>query len=123
MRKFRNAARSCGFADEMKLRNVLDILESKLIKREISLKSLEYGKIESALGGKVKQVVVLKQGIEKDNAKKIINLIKETKLKVNAQIQDDQIRVVGKNRDDLQAIIAKLRDAELDLDLQFLNFR
>jgi len=109
--------------DEMKLRNVLDILEAKLIKREISLKSLEYGKIESSLGGKVKQVVVLKQGIEKDNAKKIINLIKETKLKVNAQIQDDQIRVVGKNRDDLQAIIAKLRGAELDLDLQFLNFR
>jgi uncharacterized protein YajQ (UPF0234 family) len=109
--------------DEMKLRNVLDILEAKLIKREISLKSLEYGKIESSLGGKVKQVVVLKQGIEKDNAKKIINLIKDTKLKVNAQIQDDQIRVVGKNRDDLQAIIAKLRGAELDLDLQFLNFR
>lgn len=109
--------------DEMKLRNLLDVLEAKLVKREISLKSLDYGKIESSLGGKVRQVVVLKQGIEKENAKKIINLIKETKLKVNAQIQDDQVRVVGKNRDDLQQIIAKLKGAELDLDLQFLNYR
>lgn len=109
--------------DEMKLRNLLDIVEAKLVKREISLKSLDYGKVESALGGKVKQVVVLKQGISKENAKKITGLIKDTKLKVNAQIQDDQVRVVGKSRDDLQAIIAKLKGADLDFDVQFLNYR
>ncbi|HEY9724294.1 MAG TPA: YajQ family cyclic di-GMP-binding protein [Oscillatoriaceae cyanobacterium] len=109
--------------DEMKLRNVLDIVESKLIKRGISLKSLDYGKIESSLGGNVKQVVTLKQGIDKDHAKKIIGLIKDTKLKVQPQIQEDQVRVTGKNRDDLQVIIQALRAAELDLDLQFINYR
>lgn len=109
--------------DEMKLKNVLDIVESKLVKREISLKSLDYGKIESSLGGNVKQVVTLKQGISKENAKKITGLIKDSKIKVQAQIQDDQVRVVGKSKDDLQAIIALLKKADLDLDLQFLNFR
>jgi uncharacterized protein YajQ (UPF0234 family) len=109
--------------DEMKLKNVLDVLESKLVKRNISLKYLDYGNIESALGGAVKQVVTLKQGISKENAKKITNLIKEKKLKVNTQIQDDQLRVVGKNRDDLQAIIQLLKTADLDIDLQFLNYR
>lgn len=109
--------------DEMKLKNVLDILENKLVKRNISLKSLEYGKIESALGGAVKQVVTLKQGISKENAKKITNLIKDKKLKVQAQIQDDQVRVSGKSRDDLQAVIQMLKGADLDLDLQFINYR
>jgi uncharacterized protein YajQ (UPF0234 family) len=109
--------------DEMKLKNLLDVLESKLVKREISLKMLDYGKVESSLGGKVRQVVTLKQGISKENAKKVIGLIKDTKLKVNAQIQDDQIRVVGKSRDDLQAIIAKIKGADLDFDVQFLNYR
>jgi hypothetical protein len=110
-------------ADEMKLKNILDIVESKLVKRNVPIKNLDYGKVESALGGTVKQVVTLKQGIDKDQAKKIINLIKETKLKVQPQIQEDQIRVTGKNRDDLQAIIAKLKGADLDLDLQFINYR
>lgn len=109
--------------DEMKLKNLLDILESKLVKRNISLKSLDYGKIESSLGGNVKQVVTLKQGIDKDQAKKIIGLIKDTKLKVQPQIQEDQVRVTGKNKDDLQVVIQKLREAELDLDLQFINYR
>ena len=109
--------------DEMKLKNILEIVEGKLVKREISLKSLEYGKIESSLGGKVKQVVTLKVGISKENAKKITGLIKDSKLKVQAQIQDDQVRVVGKNRDDLQQVMALLRGADLDLDLQFLNYR
>jgi hypothetical protein len=109
--------------DEMKLKNVLDIVEGKLVKREISLKSLDYGKVESSLGGNVKQVVTLKQGISKENAKKITTLIKDSKIKVQAQIQDDQVRVVGKSKDDLQAVIALLKKADLDLDLQFLNFR
>jgi cyclic-di-GMP-binding protein len=110
-------------ADEMKLKNILDIVENKLIKRNVPIKNLEHGKIESALGGAVKQVVTLKQGIDKDQAKKIINLIKESKLKVQPQIQEDQIRVTGKNRDDLQAVIAKLKGADLDLELQFINYR
>jgi uncharacterized protein YajQ (UPF0234 family) len=110
--------------DEMKLKNVLDIVENKLVKRNVPIKNLEYGKIESALGGAVKQVITLKQGIDKDNAKKITNLIKETKLKVQAQIQEDQIRVTGKNKDDLQAVMQKLRGAEnVELDLQFINYR
>ena len=109
--------------DEMKLRNVLEIVEGKLAKRGISIKSLDYGKIESALGGSVKQVVTLKQGISKEEAKKIIGLIKDAKLKVQPQIQEDQVRVMGKNKDDLQAVIKLLRSADLDLDLQFLNFR
>lgn len=109
--------------DEMKLKNVLDVVEGKFIKRNISLKSLDYGKIESALGGNVKQNVTLKQGIDKEQAKKIINMIKETKLKVQAQIQEDQIRVTGKSRDDLQVVIAKLKAADLELDLQFSNYR
>lgn len=109
--------------DEMKLKNILDIVEGKLVKREISLKNLDYGKIESSLGGNVKQVVTLKQGINKEQAKKITTLIKESKIKVQAQIQDDQVRVVGKDKDDLQAVIKLLRGADLDLDLQFLNYR
>jgi uncharacterized protein YajQ (UPF0234 family) len=109
--------------DEMKLKNLLDVVENKLTKREISLKSLEYGKIESALGGAVKQVITLKMGISKENAKKIIGLIKESKLKVQPQIQEDQVRVAGKNRDDMQAIIQLLKGADLDVDLQFLNYR
>lgn len=109
--------------DETKLKNILDIVESKLVKREISLKSLEYGKIESALGGSVRQVLTLRQGIDKDQAKKIIGLIKEAKLKVQPQIQEDQIRVTGKNRDDLQTVIQLLKKADLDMDLQFINYR
>lgn len=109
--------------DEMKLKNVLDVVVGKLVKRNVSLKFLEYGEIESALGGKVKQVVELKQGLSKEQAKKLIGLIKESKLKVNAQIQDDQVRVSGKNKDDLQAVIRLLKGADLEVELQFLNFR
>lgn len=109
--------------DEMKLKNVLDVVVNKLVKRNVSLKFLEYGDIESSLGGKVKQVLTLKQGLSKEQAKKIIGLIKDSKLKVNAQIQDDQIRVSGKNKDDLQAVIRTLKGADLEVELQFLNFR
>lgn len=109
--------------DEFKLENVLDILKAKAIKREISVKSFEYGKIEPAAQGTVRQIVKIKSGISKDNARKVMNLIKETKLKVQAQIQDDQVRVSGKNKNDLQQIIVKLRQADLDIDLQFINFR
>jgi len=109
--------------DEFKLQNVTDILASKLAKRGISLKNMEYGKLEPASGGTVRQKVKLKQGISQDIAKKINTMIKDTKLKVQSQIQGDQIRVSGKNRDDLQQIIQTLKQAELPLELQFINFR
>jgi len=109
--------------DEYKLGQVKDVLLSKLIKREVSIKNLDYGKIEPASGGTVRQRVKLVQGIDKDNAKKINTIIKDTGLKVKSQIQDDQIRVVGKSRDDLQAIISAIRKADLPIEVQFINYR
>lgn len=109
--------------DEYKLEQVKDVLSSKLIKRDISLRSIDFGKIEPASGGTVRQRGKIAQGIDADNAKKINKIIKDSKLKVKSQIQDDQIRVTGKSRDDLQQIIALLKGADLPLDLQFINFR
>ncbi|MBO9542147.1 YajQ family cyclic di-GMP-binding protein [bacterium] len=109
--------------DELKLKNVVDILENRMIKRNIPLKGLEHGKVEAGLGGTVKQTLTIRQGIDKDRAKKITNLIKEKKLKVQAQIQDDQIRVTGKSKDDLQTVIAALKGVDLDIELQFVNYR
>jgi uncharacterized protein YajQ (UPF0234 family) len=109
--------------DEFKLQNVLDILHSKMAKRGISLKNLEYDKVQPASSSTVRQKIKLKQGIDQDNAKKINILIRDSKLKVKSQIQGDQIRVTGKSKDDLQQIIQLLRKADLPLDLQFLNFR
>lgn len=109
--------------DEMKLRNIVDLLEARMIKRGLSIKALDRGKVESALSGTVKQVITVIQGIDKERAKKITGLIKDTKLKVQAQIQEDQIRVTGKNKDDLQGVMGALRGADLDIDLQFVNYR
>lgn len=109
--------------DDFKLQNVLDILQSKMAKRGISLKNLEYGKVEPASSGTVRQRIKVKQGIDQDNAKKINVLIRDSKLKVKSQIQGDQIRVTGKNKDDLQQVIGLLRKADLPLELQFINFR
>ncbi|WP_010269383.1 YajQ family cyclic di-GMP-binding protein [Paenibacillus senegalensis] len=109
--------------DELKLKNVIDILHSKMAKRGISLKNLEYGKVEPAAQSTVKQTVTLKQGIDQPNAKKINLLIKEAKIKVSSQIQGDQIRVSGKNKDDLQKAIQLIKQADLPLELQFTNFR
>ncbi|UUZ95666.1 YajQ family cyclic di-GMP-binding protein [Paenibacillus sp. P25] len=109
--------------DDFKLQNVLDILHSKMAKRGISLKNLEYGKVEPAASGTVRQRIKVKQGVDQDNAKKINILIRDSKLKVKSQIQGDQIRVTGKNKDDLQQVIQLLRKADLSLDLQFINFR
>ena len=110
-------------SDDFKLRNVVDIFQAKLAKREISLKSLDYGKVESSLGGRVKQIVKIKQGIGKEDAKKVLNVIKDTKLKVQASIQDDTVRVSGKNKDDLQVVMQALRNADLSIHLQFVNYR
>lgn len=109
--------------DEFKLQNVVDILHSKLAKRGISLKNLEYGKVEPASGSTVRQKLKLKQGIGQDIAKKINILIRDAKLKVSSQIQGDQIRVTGKSKDDLQRVIQLLKQADLPLELQFINFR
>jgi len=109
--------------DEYKLKAVIDILQSKMIKRGVPIKNLEYGKIEPASSKTVRQRIRLKQGIEQDISKKINILIRDSKLKVKSQIQGDSIRVTGKSRDDLQAVMALLRGADLQIDLQFTNYR
>lgn len=109
--------------DEYKLNSVLDILQSKMVKRGVSIKSLDYGKVEPASGGTVRQSIKLRQGVDQDNAKKINILIRDSKLKVKSQIQGDQIRVSGKSLDDLQRVMQILREANLPLDLQFVNYR
>ena len=109
--------------DEMKLKAVLDILQSKLHRRGVPLKALSYGKVEQAAGGVLRQKIALQQGIPIEKAREIVRLIKDAKLKVQAAIQQDQVRVSGKNRDDLQAVIAMLRDKDLGIALQFINYR
>ncbi len=110
--------------DEFKLKSVVDVLQDKLVKRTVSLKCLQYGKVEQAGGGTVKQVVKLQQGISQDRAKNIVKLIKDMKLKkVQAQIQADQLRVKGKNKDDLQAVINMLEEKDFDFHIEFVNYR
>ena len=109
--------------DEMKLKSVIDILQTKLVKRGVSLKALTYGKIEPAAGNTVRQLITLQQGIPQEKAKEIVKLIKDTKLKVSAEIQKDQVRVKAKKIDDLQAIMAKLKEKDFGIALQFANYR
>ncbi|WP_078596668.1 YajQ family cyclic di-GMP-binding protein [Evansella clarkii] len=109
--------------DEYKLEQLKDVLFSKLIKRGVSMKSMDYGKIEPASGGTVRQRAKLIQGIDKENAKKINKIIKDSGVKVKSQVQDDQVRVSGKSRDDLQKIIAAIKEADLPIDVQFINYR
>lgn len=109
--------------DDYKLKAVIDVLQTKFLKRNISIKALQYGKIEPASGSMVRQIISVQQGISKEKGKEIIAVIKESKLKVQAQIQDDQVRVTGKNRDDLQDAIQLLKGKDLDVEMQFTNFR
>lgn len=109
--------------DNFKLDQVKDVLTAKLIKREVPTKNLQYEKVEQAAGNTVRQRVILKSGIDRDDAKKINNAVKESKLKVKTQIQDDQIRVTGKSRDDLQQVMQIVRELPLSVDVQFINFR
>ena len=111
--------------DEMKLRNIYDILQSKLVKRGLSIKILEPQTIENALGGNVRQVYNLRKGLTQELAKKIVADIKDSKLKVQASIQGEQVRVTGKSKDDLQDVIKMLRSNEdkYDYPLQFTNYR
>lgn len=109
--------------DDYKLHSVIDILQTKIVKRGISLKALDYGKVEPASHGTVRQSIKIKKGIDKETAKLVVAAIKEGKLKVQPQIMDDQVRVSGKNKDDLQNTIAKLKQTDFKVDLQFVNFR
>lgn len=109
--------------DEGKLRQVVDVLESKLVRRKVDLGHLDYGTVEPAAGGTVRQHVTLASGIPAETAREITKLVKQRFKKVQAQIQGDEVRITGKNRDDLQAVIAELRAGDYGRPLQFKNFR
>lgn len=109
--------------DDYSLKAAIDILETKLIRRNISIKVLKFSEPEAAAGGRLKQVINLQSGISKENAKIVTKLIKDSKLKVNAQIQDEQIRVTAPKIDDLQAVIKLVKDADLDFPTQFVNMK
>jgi len=109
--------------DEFKLKSVIDVLKGKLIKRGVPIKNIEYGKVEKASGDAVRQVLTLQSGIPQEKAKEIVKAIKNLKLKVQAQIREDQVRVSGKKRDDLQTIIAELKSKDFGVELQFANYR
>ena len=109
--------------DDMKLKAVLDILQSKLHRRGIDLKALTINDPEPAGGGIVKQKITLQDGVPMEKAKEIVRLVKDSKLKVQASIQEKQVRVVGKSRDDLQSVIALLKGKDLGIALQFTNYR
>ena len=109
--------------DEGKLKAVRDVLEGRLVKRNVPLKALTFGAIEKALGGTARQVISLQKGIPTEKAREIVKIIKGSKLKVQASIQGEQVRVSGKNRDDLQSVIRMLKDTDLGIDMQFTNYR
>ncbi|MDH3976003.1 MAG: YajQ family cyclic di-GMP-binding protein [Deltaproteobacteria bacterium] len=109
--------------DDYKLKAIIDIIQSRILKRNISIKSLDYGKEEPASGNMIRQVITIKQGIATEKGKEINKIIKETKMKVQSQIQGDQVRVTGKKIDDLQEVIQLLKGKDLDVDLQFINMR
>ena len=109
--------------DEYKLQAVVEILRQKLVKRNVSLKNLTFGKVEPAAGSSVRQKVTLQQGLAGEKAKEIVKIIKDSKKKVQASIQGDTVRVSGKDRDSLQEVIALLKGRDLGVDLQFTNYR
>lgn len=109
--------------DELKMKNVIDVLQAKAIKRGIDIKAFEMGRVEPAAGNTVRQVITLRSGILKDKSKPLMEKIKSLGLKVTSQYQDEQIRVTSKNRDDLQRVIAALKAMDFELPLQFVNYR
>ena len=109
---------------EDRLRALSQVLEEKLVRRNVSLKALDYGKVEQAAKGAVRQQITIQAGIDTDHAKEINKFIRDLKLKgVTSQSQSDQVRVSGKKRDDLQSVIAALKEADLGIPLQYGNFR
>ncbi len=109
--------------DGGKLRSVKDIVETRLVKRKVSLKALDYAKVEPAAGGTVRQRAKIVQGIESEKAKAIVKTIKDAKLKVQVSIQSDQVRVVGRSKDELQKAISLVRENDFGIPLQFVNYR
>ena len=110
--------------NEYRLKTIVDLLQGKCVKRSVSLKALQFGKLETGMaGGSVKQVITIQNGIVSDKAKEISKFIRDSKIKVQAQIQGDQIRVQSPKIDDLQAVMALLRPQDFGVDLQFVNFR
>ena len=109
--------------DEHKLKSVIDILETKLVRRGVAVKALDYGKVEPAAGGTVRQVAKIQQGIPSEKAKEIVKAIKDRKLKVQASIQADQVRVAGRSKDELQTAMAIVKEGDFGLPLQFTNYR
>lgn len=109
--------------DDTRLRNMNDILQGKILKRGISLKALDYQKVEPAAGGTVRQLVKVQQGIPIEKAKEVVKFIKDSKLKVQASIQGETVRVSGKDRDTLQDVMAKLKANDFGIDMTFDNYR
>lgn len=109
--------------DEMRLKNMNDILQQKLVRRSVPLKAFKYSDVEAAGGGTVRQRVAIQQGIPQDKAKEIVKFIKDSKAKVQASIQGDIVRVSGKDRDTLQDIIAKLKAKDFGINMQYTNYR
>jgi len=108
--------------EEFQLVQMLDMLRSKMIGRGLDARALDPGKVEGA-GKQKRQKFAVRQGVDKDNARSVVKLIKDSKLKVQAQIQGEQVRVTGKKRDDLQKVMALLKDSKLEIPLQYDNFR
>jgi hypothetical protein len=120
----KNAQLTIDADDGNKLNSVIDILQSKLIKRKVSIKALDYGKIEAASGDSVRQIITIQQGIPQDKGKEIIKFIKSLGVKkVQAQLADDQVRVSGKDKDDLQSVITSLKEKDFGIDMSFTNYR
>jgi uncharacterized protein YajQ (UPF0234 family) len=110
-------------ADDFKVKAVVDVLQSKLVRRNVPVKNLDYGRIEPAAGSRARQAITVQQGIDSEKAREITKKVKSAGLKVQAQILEDQVRVTGKKRDDLQTAIQALRAEDFGLALQFVNFR
>ena len=108
---------------EPQLKTVIDIVQSKLIKRSVPIKALQYGNVESAAGSMSRQVITFQQGIPIEKAKEIVKIIKQMKMKVQGAIQDDQVRVSGKKKDDLQTVMEELKEKDLGIHMQFVNYR
>ena len=108
---------------EDRLRALLQVLEEKFVKRSVSLKTLDYGKVEEATKGTARQIITLKAGLSSDKAKEVNRALKESGVKVQSQTQGDAVRVTGKKRDDLQAAISFLKEKDFEIPLQYKNFR
>jgi cyclic-di-GMP-binding protein len=109
--------------DEMKLRAIKDMLIAKVVRRSIEAEALVFGASEKAGGDMVRQTITINNGIDIETARKVVKLVKDAKLKVQAAIQGDEVRITGKKRDDLQSVIVTLKEADLGMPLQFVNYR